>query len=257
MKYYSIKKFVKLCLENNPNIVEMLFGTPDNIKYITPEMELLLKYREKFLSKNIVNTFIGYSRSQKQKMIIKGDKIHEMIKILDFMKEIDPKGYVIELKHNDDFKKLLESLECSKINKKGYEFYFKEQHLAVGDMNIPTNVFIKNATARIQERLDKASYRKDYILKQGFDHKFGQHVIRLLLEGRELLTTKQIIFPLTYASTLLEIKTGKWTVQDVIAYSEEIEQSLKELEKTTELPDKSDFNFFNDLIIEILSNSYK
>lgn len=61
---YSLKKFVRLASDCNPNIIEVLFGTEDNIVKIDDFGRELLAHRDCFISKKARFTFAGYAHAQ-------------------------------------------------------------------------------------------------------------------------------------------------------------------------------------------------
>lgn len=65
---YSFTKFIKLCRDCNPNIIEMLFCKPDHYFYVSPLGQLLLDNRHLFLSKKAHYTFGGYAHAQLNKL---------------------------------------------------------------------------------------------------------------------------------------------------------------------------------------------
>jgi hypothetical protein len=65
--YYSMRKFISLLAVNNPNMLEV-FDIPDDcLVYKHPEMDILLKRPEVFLSKLCYKAFLGYGESQIRK----------------------------------------------------------------------------------------------------------------------------------------------------------------------------------------------
>lgn len=68
MKAMAVAKFVKLAAHGNPNIVEMLFLSPEDYLLVLPPFQRLLDHREAFLSKNVYRRFSGYAYGQLQKM---------------------------------------------------------------------------------------------------------------------------------------------------------------------------------------------
>jgi predicted nucleotidyltransferase len=65
---YSLPKFVKLLLNNNPNTLESLF-IPENCRlYVHPIMKKLLDSRDVFVSKKLYHSFRGYSHSQMERL---------------------------------------------------------------------------------------------------------------------------------------------------------------------------------------------
>lgn len=65
---YNITKFMNLCMENNPNMVDSLF-TPDRcVTFITPIGKMIRDNRELFLHKGCWSKFKGYAYSQLGKL---------------------------------------------------------------------------------------------------------------------------------------------------------------------------------------------
>ena len=191
-----------------------------------------------FPSKLLVKGFLGYAKSQKHKMIIKSDKF-------------------LELKDGYD------TLECEDDNDVMADmlisypdiFWLKsdnKKHIWCGDICIERDVFVKKARKIIKRRLDKATSRSELILKHGYDTKFASHLIRLLHEGLEFLNTQQIIFPLQQADLILAIKAGEYTVDQVIAMSEEIEDQYPIALSRTRLPDTPDYNRIESIVMEFM-----
>jgi hypothetical protein len=65
---YEIKKFISLALENNPNIMDLLFADDDAVLYKNKKGKKLLKNRDIFISKKTKYTFSGYAISQLQRI---------------------------------------------------------------------------------------------------------------------------------------------------------------------------------------------
>jgi len=64
IKYYDIKKFMKLASDCNPALIESLWVPNDCIKICTPKMRKIIENRNIFISKKAYYTFAGYSHSQ-------------------------------------------------------------------------------------------------------------------------------------------------------------------------------------------------
>lgn len=63
-KFYSIHKATSLLLENNPNMLDLLWAPERCIQWITPWWTRITLYRDKFLSKKCRYTFSGYAIAQ-------------------------------------------------------------------------------------------------------------------------------------------------------------------------------------------------
>jgi len=82
LNIYSIIKYFRLCMENNPNMIDSLFVPRRCILYSTAIGELLRENRKLFLHKGAWHKFKGYAYSQVHKMnsknpIGKRKRIHE------------------------------------------------------------------------------------------------------------------------------------------------------------------------------------
>jgi len=66
--YYDIKKFFRLLLQGNPNVVSLLWLDPKHYITRTRYGDDLLKNRELFVSKQAFHRFAGYARGQMHKM---------------------------------------------------------------------------------------------------------------------------------------------------------------------------------------------
>ncbi|RKZ61859.1 MAG: hypothetical protein DRR08_07675 [Candidatus Parabeggiatoa sp. nov. 2] len=237
-KLYEFRKFVKLAMENNPNIIEQLFVNEPNIVYINDAGRALLEEKYKFPHKGLVKKFKGYAFSQKHKMIIRTDKFHELENAFGYLKAYaEQKELLIELK--DKF------LPFIKFNK---------DYCVIGDLNLQKGIYVKKAVSMIEERLSKVGHRKNLITKYGFDTKFASHLVRLLLEGKELVSTGEIAFPLSYKQTVLDIKEGKWTIKEVLDYAEQLEAETDIAAEKSELPSKPRFDEIEQFTINLLEN---
>jgi uncharacterized protein len=61
---YDIRKFFKLAADCNPNIIEVLWGDPADVRVWTRSGRRLLDARALFLSKKVKHTFSGYAVAQ-------------------------------------------------------------------------------------------------------------------------------------------------------------------------------------------------
>lgn len=71
---YSLQKFAQLAIQNNPNVLEILFTNPEHFKIINHYGYELVNIRHWFLSKQFFQRINGYARSQYYRMIQNGGK---------------------------------------------------------------------------------------------------------------------------------------------------------------------------------------
>lgn len=172
--YYDLRKFLKLALNSNPTMLELLFVPHENVLHFRPEWYRLMSWREKFLSKKVKHTFLGYAHSQFQRMVGTG------------------KG--------------------------------------------------KNVT------------RQALMDEFGYDTKFAMHIIRLLKEGEELLTTGYLTFPRPEVNLLRDVREGKYTLDEVKEMVRDMESKFDDFEKMSLLPHSPDKVFVDELCVELAEN---
>lgn len=61
---YEIKRFLQLLSTNNPTVLELLNTPEDCVIYKDPIFDMVLKNKEKFITKACANSFGGYARQQ-------------------------------------------------------------------------------------------------------------------------------------------------------------------------------------------------
>src|SRR5271157_537437 len=64
LSVFDIRKFFILAIENNPNVLELLFTEPEHHLIVTPAFEKIYNNRELFLSKKAKYSLSGYAYSQ-------------------------------------------------------------------------------------------------------------------------------------------------------------------------------------------------
>jgi len=83
-----------------------------------------------------------------------------------------------------------------------------------------------------------------------YNGKYGAHLVRLLHAGITLAGTKevQVRVPPPLAATLLEIRSGKRTMEDVLEMARPLLEKLKRLSTTNALPERPDRRSFETLV---------
>lgn len=102
-------------------------------------------------------------------------------------------------------------------------------------------------------RTNRRTNRPELISVHGYDTKYAGHLIRLLLSGLNLVRDRQFHLPMKpeQIDQLLEIRRGEVALDDVIAWSEKLENELTDETEDSDLPDKVDYDVINDLLRDI------
>lgn len=238
-KFYELRKFVKLAIDNNPSIIEMLFVNKENVVFHNYFGESLLDNKHLFPYKECYHRFKGYAISQTKKMLVKSGNMKDLKLGLKFLEEVAKE----EISSKFIFE--VQNVLCQSP-------YFGDngnQHLFVGDIYIQKNITIKRAIEQIQERVNKFGNRKDLVEDYGFDVKFSSHAVRLLMQCKELLDTGEIIFPLKEKDLILDIKRGKFNLQEVNDLIEHCQNECDISFEKSHLPKKPRYDKINNLLI--------
>jgi predicted nucleotidyltransferase len=113
--------------------------------------------------------------------------------------------------------------------------------------------YMKAQKARLLgERGGKDVNRPELVQKYGYDTKYAMHVVRLGLQGCELLSRGYLTLPLPEPerTRLLGIREGKFSLSEVSAQAEELEQQLKSLLDTSPLAKDPDQTYVENWMIK-------
>lgn len=233
---YEFRKFVKLAMECNPNVLELLFCEGNNILFADNFGRDLLAARELFPFRDgIVDRFKGYAFSQKHKMTVKKE-------------------------HYEDLLIWRERLETHKVtpsfNQKLAEIFDNpgdNEFIKAGDIKLQTNWTIAKCYKIIKSRLDRVGKRTKS--QDGpYDTKFAMHLIRLLFEACSFLRYGIIEFPFKGPELriLQQIRAGNWELMEIIDYSESLEKDIDTYSKSTKLPARQRFQEIQAFTISMM-----
>lgn len=242
IKLFSLNKFVKLCMENNPNIIEVLFS--NKFAFIDMFGKILIQNKHLFPHRGLAQKFIGYARSQSHKMFIKSENIDSFDLAKKWLEE--------KLNEDGDQTKYTASQLLAEFRRDGIPgVKFHDHHASIGDCNISLTDKLSKVQNKILDRISKVGNRQSLYTKYGFDTKFSMHACRLVLEGIELLETGMLKFPLQQRDLLMDIRNGKWTKEEIQNFIDDGIKQIDSLFKTSKLPEKANFNEINELLFRM------
>ena len=95
--------------------------------------------------------------------------------------------------------------------------------------------------------------RKRLVDKVGYDSKMASHSIRLLRMGYEFLDTGELtVYRTKDFQELIDIKNGKWTLDEVKSESDMLFEKTKEIYQKCDLPEKPETEKVEKLVEEIM-----
>ena len=108
----------------------------------------------------------------------------------------------------------------------------------------------------LKEELDSYGWRvlTKSFEELGYDVKFAYHLVRLMYECYDLLTTGVLHFPFTgeRKETLMKIKHGEVTYEDIMKLYDELEEVNKRAFEKTKLPKNPNRKTLNKFVVYIM-----
>ncbi len=286
--YYEVRRFIELLQSANPTVLELLFMPEECILETSPEFELLVKHRNRFLTRKCLRSFGGYAHQQIQKARGLNKKMNwEKAKVsrkspLDFCfiyvdGKTSPLG--VYLKENN-----LKESHCGLVALThfggGFALYYDYEGnagyrgiVAEESNEVRLSVVSKTAKALGVIHYNKDGYSmhckdyKEYQIwienrnteryvdienhQQQIDGKNLMHCRRLLDMAKEIATEKTIRIPRPNAAYLLSIRKGKMDLETIIEEAEKDVRSLEGLYAQSGLPEGCDWDFCNEILLEI------
>jgi predicted nucleotidyltransferase len=97
----------------------------------------------------------------------------------------------------------------------------------------------------------KKGQRPEYIGKYSYDTKAAMHGLRLLYECLELMLHGRITLPRPEKDLLIEVRSGAWTFERVLAHAQRMFKQVEDAVKTSPLPEKVDRSAISKLVADV------
>jgi len=251
---YGLKKFITLCLNNNPNILEILGTKPEQLLVITKEGQLLRDNVNLFLSKKVIASFGNYATAQLRRLqnALARDNYPQVEKEQHILNSIS--GQMDHLKRT--YKSFTDNEINLYIDKSDKKEMDTEIFIDIDLKHFPLRDFKNiysdmNNIVKEYSKLNHRNSKKDELHL----NKHAMHLIRLLVTGTEILEGKGIN---TYREKerefFLDIRKGKYSYDEIFKMVDEHELKFKSAAKNTLLPDKPDYKRVEELMMEIYKN---
>lgn len=218
---YALVKFARLALQGNPNIIETLYTPEEHVLHIDDLGEQLRSARGMFLSKLAGERFGGYARSQLGRL-----ERHRRWLEDPPTEAPDPMEYGADV-----VKGQLKFVDARR--RKNFE---AEQ---------------KRWTHYQTWRKERNEARAELEAEHGYDTKHAVHLIRLLRMGEEILTRGEVIVARPDADDLMDLRTGGWSFEKVMAEATQRSANLPNLVASSALRDAPDRQAVNELVVQL------
>ena len=120
--------------------------------------------------------------------------------------------------------------------------------------------FMGYANAQLQRLFNQRGQKncnRPFLEEQhGYDTKYAMHIIRLLHEAREFLSTANITLPRPEKELLIQIRKGDFKLHEILAMANSLQEAVLGAKEASPLPDKVDRRAVSELISDIYLKFY-
>lgn len=107
---------------------------------------------------------------------------------------------------------------------------------------------------KLEVKKEKMTGRIELAEKYGYDVKFASHLIRMLLEGQQILSEGKLTLPLPQNNLVRDIKLGKFSLNNVFEKADELGRLVDLAYANSKLQHTADLEAINKLQMELLTN---
>ena len=284
---YELRKFLALSIENNPNILELLWFK--DYVHLTEVGRVLQQHKQMFLSKKVKQSYAGYGYAQIKRLeshrrwLLEPPK--EKPKPEDFGVEVAQLLTIVQINSfleylyrliKDRIQFLEEAEELYHLLTAEIDFKAVLKQYPLQEDTLEYTRIITNTSHNFIQLLQKSqqyysacreyeNYRQwqqnrnparaAMEAKVGYDAKFAMQAIRLLKTGIEILETQNIIIDRREAGDaeeLLAIKNGEYSYDQVMAIANSLYNQLDVSYQKSTLPKNVDREAVNQLCIDLV-----
>jgi len=287
---YELRKFVKLAMDSNPNVLDVLFCRDEDVRYSTKVGEELRSIRDSFVSSKAKFTFSGYAIAQLK-------RINTHRKWLLSPPVAPPTRAEFCLPEQPEIPKAYLEAAQAAISKRvdSWEIDFgamadsEKTHIQfqisdyLADINISLQDRWRSAAKLIgfddnliaileQERKYVAaknhwtqynSWKKNrnpvraaMEEESGYDLKHASHLYRLLVMCEEILTSGKVNVYREDKKEILSVRNGEWSFDRLVSWADEKQKRIDKIYSSREyvVAKEPDRKRINDFVISAIEN---
>ncbi len=254
---YGLKKFVGLCLECNPNMMELLGTDEEQCAILTEEGRLLRRNASLFLSKRAIHSFGNYATAQ----------LHRLQNALarDAQDQAEAEEHILHRVQSqmDHLSRSFPALTGGKLK------LYQDQS---NKPDMESEIFMDVELAHFPLRDFKTVYHglsavvRDYAAinhrnnKRDLPHLFkhAMHLLRLLATGTDILAGRGIVTHRAHEQELfLSIRKGELSFEKIFEQVDVFEEKFRQAAEQTVLPEQPDTKAVEEMLIEIYQKRLK
>lgn len=245
---YELRRFVRLALDANPNVIELLWTRPEHHLVLTPPGERLLAERDRFLSRRVADRFGGYAMAQ-----LKRIRTHRAWLLTPpthppTRDEFGlPERTVIPADQLAAAERLISEGD-------GETADVSPNFLAVLDREKRYKAARQSWTQYQGWLANRNPARAELEARHGYDTKHAMHLIRLQRMAVEILETGEVHVHRPDRDELLAVRDGAWSYEEIEAAAEGTLERIRAAAVTSPLPDEPDEAGLTELCVDMCTD---
>ncbi len=288
-RFYSLRNFLELAADANPNILDALYLPQDCVTVTSPYWEMLQKKRSIFLSRKVCRTYCDYAMGQIKKARGCNKRIHNpqpeeppSPEDFCFVLATSPSGMPMRPVQLKESGIRLERCHAAALENSGelyrlYDYAEKARGVFRNGMlvceSIPKEdeatrfiglmVFNKNAFEQAKSKhrqywewrrtRNEARWRSQEAGLLDYDAKNLMHTFRLLYSALNIIENGEplVRFSGEKLQELRDIRSGRFGYDELVAKAEALSERLAAGREKSQLPETSDIGEINTLLLDI------
>jgi len=249
---YTLKKYVKLLVQCNPNTIETIGTKPEHILYIDEIGQMLRDNVNLFLSKKAYISFAGYAEAQLRRLenALARDSYPQPEKEKHIMKSIEAQL----LNGEEEYKNFNKINEVKfDIRDSENEEYEKEIYISMDVKDMPLRDFLRinsgmSNMLRNYGKLNKRNHKKD----EAHLNKHAMHLMRLYYMAFDILKNHEVV---TYREKehdfLMAVRNGEVSYEEIFRKQRELKKEVDKAYEESTLPENVDMKAVNNLLLKM------
>lgn len=241
---YDLRKFVRLAIEGNPHVLDVLFCREQELRLCTPVGRRLREHREAFLSSRVKGSFGSYARAQLKR--IRGHR-----------------RWLLNPPERKPTRADFGLPEQSVISREqlGAAESMHDEGLSLDDNLVrvmQAERAFRNAMREYKSwerwKRERNPARAALEAEFGYDTKHASHLVRLMRMAIEILQTGQVHVWRggRDADELRAIRDGAWSYDRLAEWADEMWERIEDLAKSPAVPERVDLEAVDALVVSLV-----
>jgi predicted nucleotidyltransferase len=243
---FDLAKFLKLCAAANPNALEILFADERDWLFETPAWRSLHDERNRFLTRKVQQTYVGYALAQLKKI-----KTH--------------RAWLLNPPSQKPTREQFGLPEAGTLSRDDRNRLESElRAVAAHPLDLPPGILATlNAEKRYLAAMkhwdsyqtwkaERNAARAELESRHGYDTKHAMHLIRLMRMGLEVLESAELRVRRLDAAELNAIRDGGLSYEALLETAEALEAKMQRAAEASALPADVDRAWLDRFAIDLL-----